>query len=111
MDPKHPTNKDWVMFDPVEHPPPVGQTLLILNEGGVLITGLWYQGALAWCYKPVVPVSVKSRISEKLKQQREKSDESKSEDRKLDPSGSLQWKMEMCVRLRDPAQRADPQPD
>ena len=99
------------MFDPLEHPPPVGQTLLVLNEGGVLLNSSWYEGALAWCYKPVVPQSVKSRISEKLKQQCERSDASKPKNRELDSSGPREFKMELCVRLRDPAQCADPQPD
>lgn len=98
------------MFDPEERPPPVGQTLLLLNEGGVLIPGPWYKGVLAWCYKPVVPESVKNRISEKLKQQCERNDAIKSEDRPVDPTVTNGLQMELCVRLRDPAQCADPQP-
>lgn len=61
-DPLHPTNKEWEMFDPLVKPPPLDADLLILNEGGVLIRGRWYEGALAWAYKPVVPKSVKLRM-------------------------------------------------
>lgn len=62
-DPKHPTNKDWEMFDPLVVPPPSDADLLILNEGCTLKIGPWYEGALAWAYKPVVPQSVKDRLS------------------------------------------------
>jgi hypothetical protein len=46
-DPKHPTNQSWELFDPALHPPPKGANLLLINEGGVLIIGPWYAGALA----------------------------------------------------------------
>jgi len=55
------------MFDPEEHTPPIGVTLLVLNEGGCLIPSQWYQGAQAWCYKPTVPDSVKDRMSQRYK--------------------------------------------
>lgn len=61
----HPTNPEWVMFDPEVHKPPQGQELLILSEGNVLIKGQWYVGARAWCYKPKVPDSVKARFERK----------------------------------------------
>jgi hypothetical protein len=62
-DPKHPTNPDWVLFDPLLRPAPKGETLLLINEGGVLIQGTWYPGALAWGRKPRIPQSVKERIN------------------------------------------------
>lgn len=49
------------MFDPVDNPPPLGVSLLVLNQGGVLLISQWYPGALAWAYKPKVPLSVKQR--------------------------------------------------
>lgn len=62
-DPKHPTNPDWVMEDPLLNPPPRGgQELLLINAGGVLIKGPWDDSCLAWCYKPVIPLSVKQRM-------------------------------------------------
>lgn len=66
-DPKHPTNQTWELFDPVLKPPPKGANLMLINEGGVLIVGPWYKGALAWGYKPSIPQSVKDRISSKRK--------------------------------------------
>lgn len=65
-DPKHPTNSEWEMFDPAVNPPPQnGQTLLLINEGGVLITGPWNPRCFAWAYKPKIPASVKARMSER----------------------------------------------
>ena len=61
-DPHHPTNPLWELFDPAIHAPPRGVDLLLINNGGVLITGQWYEGALAWGYKPSIPQSVKERI-------------------------------------------------
>jgi hypothetical protein len=61
-DPKHPTNPEWEMFDPLEYPAPVGVSLLLINEGGTLILGQWYNGARAWSYKPGVPNTVKNRM-------------------------------------------------
>lgn len=62
-DPKHPTNQSWELFDPQLHPPPKGKSLLLINEGSVLIIGTWYKGALAWGYKPTIPNTVKTRIN------------------------------------------------
>lgn len=62
-DPKHPTNPQWVMFDPLQKTPPKGENLLVLTCGGVLVPGPWHEGALAWCYKPVIPNSVKERMN------------------------------------------------
>lgn len=59
-DPNHPTNPDWVMFDPEEVPPPSGE-LLVLTEGGRCIASPWFKGCLAWAYKPKIPQSVKDR--------------------------------------------------
>ena len=61
-DPKHPTNGEWELFDPQIYEPPTGVNLLLVNEGGVLIQGPWYKGALAWGYKPVLPKSVKDKL-------------------------------------------------
>lgn len=62
-DPKHPTNPNWELFDPALHPPPKGVSLLLINEGSVLIIGTWYKGALAWGYKPIIPKTVKNRLN------------------------------------------------
>ena len=67
-DSRHPTNPNWVMFDPEEVPPPENCELLVLSEGGVLLKMPWYDGAKAWCYKPVVPKSVKERMCLNLSQ-------------------------------------------
>ena len=64
-DPAHPTRQDWLMYDPEEVPPPLGVSLLVLNEGGVLHVTQWYDGALAWAFKPNVPESVKARRATK----------------------------------------------
>ncbi len=65
-DPKHPTNQRWELFDPASNPPPSGVSLLLINNGGVLIIGNWYTGALAWGYKPTIPQTVKTRINSPL---------------------------------------------
>lgn len=65
-DPKHKTNPEWKLFDPLLHPPPKGESLLLINEGGVLITGPWYDGALAWGRKPGIPQSVKDRMNKPI---------------------------------------------
>lgn len=62
-DPKHPTNEEWELFDPQLCPPPMGVSLLIINEGGVLTVSPWYKGALAWGYKPKIPQTVKDRCA------------------------------------------------
>lgn len=54
-----------VLFDPLLYPPPVGQTLLVVNPGGVLTKSTWYEGAMAWGYLPKIPDSVKLRHSQK----------------------------------------------
>lgn len=64
----HPTNREWSLFDPDVHPPPSGVNLLLINEGGVLIQGHWYSGALAWGFKPIIPATVKARLTQKQKQ-------------------------------------------
>ncbi len=65
-DPKHPTNQHWELFDPAINPPPKGVSLLLINNGGVLIIGQWYDGALAWGYKPSIPQTVKNRTNKHL---------------------------------------------
>ena len=81
----HPTNQQWELFDPLLHPPPRGVSLILINEGGVMITGQWYQGAIAWGMKPKIPATVKARLTEKQKQQRENSNASKPESGSVDP--------------------------
>lgn len=66
-DPNHPTNKDWVLNDPLLESPPVGSSLLLINAGGSLIIGPWTSDCLAWGRKPVIPTSVKERESQKLR--------------------------------------------
>ena len=53
------------LFDPEIHPPPRGTTLLVINQGGVLIKSTWFNGAMAWGYLPQIPQSVKNRHSPK----------------------------------------------
>lgn len=62
-DPLHPTNINWELFDPRLQEPPRGVSLLLINEGGSLIIGHWYPGALAWGFKPKIPASVKRQIT------------------------------------------------
>lgn len=80
----HPTNRNWALFDPDLHPPPAGASLLLINEGGTLIIGQWYEGALAWGYKPVIPATVKARLTQKQKQQREINDAIEPKNRSVD---------------------------
>jgi len=62
---------DWEMLDPWLHPPPRGVTLLVINEGGVLIKSAWYEGALAWAPCPRIPKTVKARQHMSPQQQQE----------------------------------------
>lgn len=50
------------LFDPLLKAAPRGTPLLLINEGGVLIKGHWYDGVLAWGYLPRIPKSVKDRM-------------------------------------------------
>ena len=84
-DPLHPTNGEWFLYDPFEFPPPRGVSLLLINDGGSLIIGPWYEGALAWGNKPKVPATVKARLTQKQQQQRENSNASKPESGSVDP--------------------------
>lgn len=66
LDITHPTNAKWKMFDPEKFPPPQGgESLLLINAGGVLIIGPWHDTCLAWAKKPVIPDSVKARETAK----------------------------------------------
>lgn len=62
-DPLHPTRAVVELHDPEVFPPPRGVRLLLINECGVLIQGPWYEGALAWGYKPRIPDSVKRKMA------------------------------------------------
>ena len=64
--PLHPTEQVTELYDPELYPPPRGKMLLLINEGGKLIEGCWYEGALAWGYKPRVPATVKARQRRKM---------------------------------------------
>ncbi len=64
---KPPTAQVTELFDPEIHPPPAGETLLVINPGGVLTKSTWYDGAMAWGYLPRIPQSVKLRHSQKRK--------------------------------------------
>ena len=81
----HPTNGEWELFDPEVYPPPAGASLLLINNGGVLIVGQWYEGALAWGYKPKIPATVKARLTQK-QQQSELKHGNESESGSTDPS-------------------------
>lgn len=63
------------LLDPLEHPPPRGQTLLVINEGGVLLKSHWYAGALAWGPLPRIPASVKARQEALLLQKQQQESE------------------------------------
>lgn len=43
-DPLHPTNPDWILFDPEVNPPPKEVHLLLVTAGGVLVIGPWHEG-------------------------------------------------------------------
>ena len=58
-DPLHPTNPDWILFDPAVNQPPKEVHLLLVTAGGVLVIGPWHEGCIAWGYKPQLPASVK----------------------------------------------------
>lgn len=60
-DPLHPTSQEWTLFDPEIDIPPQNVNLLLVTEGGVLVTGPWYDGCVAWGYKPKLPESVKTK--------------------------------------------------
>ena len=57
---------DWVCFDPLEVPPPLGELLCVINEGGVGQKSPWYEGAIAWAPLPRLPESVKKRVRWKV---------------------------------------------
>lgn len=60
--PIRPTAQVTELFDPLIHKPPTGVQLQLINPGGVLITGHWFDGCLAWGYYPKIPATVKARI-------------------------------------------------
>jgi hypothetical protein len=60
--PPRPTAQVTELFDPEIHKPPTGVQLLLVNPGGVLITGHWFSGCLAWGLYPKIPASVKARL-------------------------------------------------
>ena len=64
--PQHPTAPVTELYDPLLHPAPRGVKLVLINEGGVLAVGPWYEGALAWGFPPKIPATVKARMSAQL---------------------------------------------
>lgn len=84
-DPMHPTNGEWELYDPELHPAPRGVSLLLINPGGVLQIGQWYDGALAWGKKPRIPVTVKARLTKQQKELSEIQHETVPESGSLDP--------------------------
>lgn len=62
----HPTAQVTELYDPEIHPPPRNKHLLLINPGGVLIIGFWFDGCLAWGFKPRIPQSVKDRNVKRL---------------------------------------------
>ena len=64
---KPPTASVTELYDPLINPPPRGETLLVVNPGGVLHRSTWYDGAMAWGYMPKIPQSVKDRHNPKRK--------------------------------------------
>lgn len=100
-DPAHPTNPEWVLEDPLIKPAPLGVNLILVNEGGSLITGHWYEGAIAWGYKPKVPETVKARLTQKLQKQRELNDatEYQRESRQVDLANSASRRRTLGVPM------------
>jgi hypothetical protein len=105
----HPTNPRWVLFDPKEFPAPRGADLLLINEGGVLIRGQWYEGALAWGYKPVIPATVKARLTQKQKQS-EVEDANKPTSGAMDPTAAGPGPLGLQMRLWRDAQGPHEEP-
>lgn len=60
------THAGVVMFDPLEVPPPLNTTLLVVTRGGVLVKGVWTEDCLCWMPHPKIPESVKARRLSKL---------------------------------------------
>lgn len=50
------------LYDPLVHKAPKGAPLLVVNPGGVLLCSPWFEGCLAWGYRPKMPQSVKDRM-------------------------------------------------
>lgn len=65
-DVRHPTNKDWFLFDVLnpEHPrPPRNCSLLLINPGGSLIIGSYQPWVRYWGFKPRIPKTEDPRVS------------------------------------------------
>ncbi len=62
MTDKRPTARVTELYDPELFPPPQSMPLILINPGGVLITGFWFKGCLAWGYYPKIPATVKARL-------------------------------------------------
>ena len=57
------TDELWFL-DPEVYKPPKNASILLLNPGGVLIVGIWTDDCIAWCPKPKIPKSIKSKLVE-----------------------------------------------
>jgi hypothetical protein len=51
-----------VWRSPVEHPPPLGVKMLLLNPSGVCVIGTWADWALAWAPLPKITPEMKRII-------------------------------------------------
>jgi len=60
---KRPTAQATELFDPLLEPAPLNVSLLLVSPGGVLIEGPWFDGCIAWGYRPKLPQSVKDRLN------------------------------------------------
>ena len=50
---------------PVDHAPPLGVKMLLLNPSGVCVIGTWDDWAVAWAPLPKVPAHIKQILLEK----------------------------------------------
>lgn len=62
---EHATSSELMFRDPVEHQPPLGQSMILLTPGGTMTVGQWDpRVAVAWAPKPKIPSSIKARLAE-----------------------------------------------
>ncbi len=65
--PRHLASFETEWRCPIEHPPPLGTTILILTRYGVLIKGIWQPGQnhVGWSPMLKVPDFIKQRIGKR----------------------------------------------
>ena len=63
-----PTEPSVTWLCPLENPPPIGVSLLILTRLGILIRGMWSweQEPIAWSPMPKIPPFIKKRVGLRL---------------------------------------------